>query len=734
MLKVRKTNPYPKYLAQIENAKDDLLHWLEQRPEVRNQERPPINHDLYRSGQAVVSVAGEFGGCCAYCERLIGDKEGIGLYRPISVSENENSYAENYSSRSHYAWLAYEWKNLILICRRCEKERSDRFPLQNGVRARYMATLDETRAIERPLLIDPSLDNPAIHIKYSANGTCRSRNQSTRGEATIALFGLNDPFLVESRQLAIKQTLGDARKSILAGNFIWDFIFEGSHRGASRDVLIQALVGLWPSKVSVNNGNELVKSFTELVRSADSDARRLILDRLNAFESELALFHVVQPRGVYKPQVVLDRFSGNQVMPMSLDLVRGDIAKIEINNFKAISELRIDVPLLRVKKSGASCVVLLGENAVGKSSFLAGVSLALIGTRQVSKLRLKYHEFAHSKGQDEWNLWGKERVEVSLKFFDERQDAVFAYNPKTRRIDGTEQMAKIVLGYGPHRYYQNGKGRGTAQPFQMIRGLFGSLRPLPDPSEWLSSLSRRQFDEVASTIRTILPTGSQDLFVKHPIWGICIVAQGQLTPVMHLSEGYRSVFAMVADMCRSFIEHWSNLESAEGVVLIDEVETHLHPRWKMQVMASLRRAFPQVQFIVTTHDPLCVRGVDSEEVVVLSKDDDGKICRVQDLPDVTGMRADQILTSEYFGLVSTIEPELHLKFAQLADSDSLNIDEEARLLIDRITVGDTATAQIINDALLGYLRERERPVGVLGDSARSAAVRQVLDALKTPRR
>jgi hypothetical protein len=92
---------------------------------------------------------------------------------------------------------------------------------------------------------------------------------------------------------------------------------------------------------------------------------------------------------------------------------------------------------------------------------------------------------------------------------------------------------------------------------------------------------------------------------------------------------------------------------AEGVILIDEIETHLHPRWKMQVVERLRNAFPKLQFIVSTHEPLCLRGLQKNEAVVLRLGDADEVVAVTDLPDPSKLRIDQILTSEFFGLKRT---------------------------------------------------------------------------------
>src|SRR5690349_10901139 len=87
---------------------------------------------------------------------------------------------------------------------------------------------------------------------------------------------------------------------------------------------------------------------------------------------------------------------------------------------------------------------------------------------------------------------------------------------------------------------------------------------------------------------------------------------------------------MACDLLRGLSERpgFDTFETAEAIVLIDEVEAHLHPRWKLQIMRGLRRALPAVTFIATTHDPLCLRSMGDNEVMVLQRvpveDYDGK--------------------------------------------------------------------------------------------------------------
>jgi hypothetical protein len=128
----------------------------------------------------------------------------------------------------------------------------------------------------------------------------------------------------------------------------------------------------------------------------------------------------------------------------------------------------------------------------------------------------------------------------------------------------------------------------------------------------------------------------------------------------------------------------ASLARARAVVLIDEVEAHLHPKWKMRIVQGLRRALPHVTFILTTHDPLCLRGLAAEEVRVFRRllrvaPDPAQLPsyveQVEELPAMGALTIEQLLTSDLFQLHSTDSPELE---ADLARAGDLLASERAR--------------------------------------------------------
>jgi predicted ATP-binding protein involved in virulence len=114
----------------------------------------------------------------------------------------------------------------------------------------------------------------------------------------------------------------------------------------------------------------------------------------------------------------------------------------------------------------------------------------------------------------------------------------------------------------------------------------------------------------------------QQLVMQHP-------TEGTL-PVDMLSDGLRNMIAMIADIAfRSYkLNPQFGKEAAlktPGIALIDEVDMFLHPQWQQTVLTSLRNAFPEIQFIVTTHSPQVLTTIGRENIRVLTEDDSGKI-------------------------------------------------------------------------------------------------------------
>ena len=94
-------------------------------------------------------------------------------------------------------------------------------------------------------------------------------------------------------------------------------------------------------------------------------------------------------------------------------------------------------------------------------------------------------------------------------------------------------------------------------------------------------------------------------------------------PALALSHGYQSTLAWIADLLGHVIlvaDEPVETEAIEGLVLIDEIDLYLHPRWQAGLIPALRKTFPKLQFVVTTHSPVALSSLEPEEIVVVDQD------------------------------------------------------------------------------------------------------------------
>ncbi|MBW4497810.1 MAG: AAA family ATPase [Oscillatoria princeps RMCB-10] len=138
-----------------------------------------------------------------------------------------------------------------------------------------------------------------------------------------------------------------------------------------------------------------------------------------------------------------------------------------------------------------------------------------------------------------------------------------------------------------------------------------------------------KLEAVRNAISSLLPEFS-NLRVRRSHLRMTVSKQGEELIVNQLSDGEKCLLAMVGDLARRLaIANPGLAEPLEGsgVVLIDEIELHLHPKWQREIIPALTRTFPNCQFIVTTHSPQVVSHVRPEGVYLLEKTPEGIVAK-----------------------------------------------------------------------------------------------------------
>jgi predicted ATP-binding protein involved in virulence len=151
-----------------------------------------------------------------------------------------------------------------------------------------------------------------------------------------------------------------------------------------------------------------------------------------------------------------------------------------------------------------------------------------------------------------------------------------------------------------------------------------------------------------------------------------------------LSDGFRSIMALAGDLVWRLIEAFPESENAlleRGVVLIDELDIHLHPTWQREIAGLLRKTFPHIQFIMATHSPLVAAGAGEDAVTYRFYKKEGKIT-VERIKNIHAKSVDDILQSDAFGLVSTFSPDTQdriNRYYALKQKTRRTVEEEQEL-------------------------------------------------------
>jgi AAA domain, putative AbiEii toxin, Type IV TA system len=241
--------------------------------------------------------------------------------------------------------------------------------------------------------------------------------------------------------------------------------------------------------------------------------------------------------------------------------------------------------------------------------------------------------------------------------------------------------------------------------------LFREAAALSEGTGWLSALYSRSIDphypvrsRAESTLDTVrrvidglLPGGTRIESIDTQ--RVTFHSFGVEVPILDLSDGYRSFLAMVINILRHLdndpsefsltplvtdtpemyarfheLSRWVEDEdgepriTTEGVVLIDEVDAHLHPVWQREIGLRLRRVFPRMQFIVASHSSFVAQAASDGGLFVLRANGPGGTVGVErPVESVKGWRVDQILTSPLFGLDATRDEETESLIREHAD-------------------------------------------------------------------
>lgn len=576
-----------------------------------------------------MSLTELFGGKCAFCERPAA---AIERFRPRWRASRLDGRIDS----EHYWWLASDWNNLYLCCHECNSLKRNQFPI-DGPPATPL-TFGEALAAEKPLLLDPCEDDPALHMRFLADG--RVEPITLRGEVTVKIFALNNPGLLQTRGVVADSARHRCELEWLLKEY-------DDKEEFARTVLIHFHEG-----------------------SAHRAVVRSVIEHFFDAHSEIHASRSL-------PSPVSEQAAGSR--PEDVNAISSAVwlHHIEIRNFKSVTHFDQGFPQPAEDKAevGEPWLMFLGENGAGKTSILQAVALALMPDEERDKLG----------SPARWQSKDSDAGFVRLTFTDgSKRKLSFNEGDKSFSVEGTAPPMP-VLAYGATRLLPDRTKVDERAPTSIsVRNLFDPTFPLIDAERWLcneTAISDGNFDLLVADLSRLLPAGAHTP-IERTKTRLNSRVRDKVIPLRELSSGYKSVLALAMDIMLHLTNSSFDMESAQGLVMIDELELHLHPRWKICIVEQLRSLFPRVRFISCTHDPLCVHGLRSGELHIIGHDPATEDLIVEQFDVPPGTRADEILTGPWFGLQSTMDAgtkELMADHSALLQLDKRTEEQERRL-------------------------------------------------------
>jgi predicted ATP-binding protein involved in virulence len=398
------------------------------------------------------------------------------------------------------------------------------------------------------------------------------------------------------------------------------------------------------------------------------------------------------------------------------------IKELTLHNFRGIKDLHL------VFDTSHNVVVLVGINGVGKSSILDCIHFLLKYYEKViddnrgdsiTKLfsgddwlyifykSLLSNSDIHADSNNTINQIkiGSDYQEINWKIAQFRQDSD---NDLWKSIhnESTSNVAEEKCPYLTNNYFYYLSNRRVFNLLAPEKIEAENIINFESFSEWFKAIESLENEQrlsdnidyrhpvllaVRYAVYSLLGKGYEKLTFKRAIDKMTMNKSGQEIVVDLLSDGEKSLLAMVGHLSRKLAENSKGSDNpleASAIVLIDEIELHLHPEWQRMIIPRLTKTFPNCQFIVTTHSPQVLSHVDPECIHILDYDGDNVVVKRPE--NSYGLDSNRIL-EDILGVSKRpqeIQDRMLELFRTINNNDLASAKEIVKELGDRIGINE----------------------------------------------
>lgn len=401
------------------------------------------------------------------------------------------------------------------------------------------------------------------------------------------------------------------------------------------------------------------------------------------------------------------------------------IKKITLDRIRCFRKLEIDLSSNNLTKNW---LIFLGDNGAGKTTILRSIAIGLTeeagASGLVDEVEGEWIRYGHNKASIKLEIEPfpkcPENATITTKFKMNKYNEVEVRQSVIPKSPETFKWEDIfVCAYGAGRTGRASESYTQYLATDSVYNLMRYNQPLQNPE-----LNIRRIETLG------IPR--KDIFSK--IEHICMLPKGSLSmdyagmrvnshsvgkiPFGAVSDGYQATITWLMDLFG-----WKSLHEGgkkrvvktkilnpSGIIIVDEIEQHLHPKWQKKIIKLLHDEFPRIQFIISTHSPLCVVGstelLDREcSIITLEKRENYVVSRVSPPPRRRGV--DQVLTSYMFDLYTAtddilkydIERYRRLYNAKRTSKEEIEMKELIKRLDEQLSPAKSGLEKIVESAI-----------------------------------
>ncbi|MFP5040530.1 AAA family ATPase [Parasediminibacterium sp. JCM 36343] len=344
------------------------------------------------------------------------------------------------------------------------------------------------------------------------------------------------------------------------------------------------------------------------------------------------------------------------------------LKKLTLHNFKCLSN--IELSFEKTQTTNRKWTLILGENGTGKSNILKSIALVTLGSNALGELLgntdswITLNEKSCTIRAVLETKKGEERI-ISLQFNrgDNLSKIISNNRDSLHLIDDAIENADrnyFVVAYGASRrlsneVFSNFEKSRNGRSIN-VRNLFDNASTLNPLTAWIIELDYRSGNEginlVKEALNDFLPGIDFHSIDKEKKQVLFQTLDG-IVPLDQLSDGYQNMAAWIGDLLYRITETFKDYKKpleARGLLLIDEVDLHLHPKWQRMLLDFVGNKLPNFQVVATTHSPLTAQQADKGELFALKRNDNNVVEIIPFIGSPKSLLVNQLLMTPVFGL------------------------------------------------------------------------------------